>query len=104
MVCWLWPRAQLGHQGDASLPGCRPASSGSRLTALPLSHALHQLFAISGNVNKPCVVEEEMSIPLRELLEKHAGGVTGGWDNLQVCPQKQEHEKRQPHMGTADAG
>lgn len=41
-----------------------------------------KLFAISGNVNKPCVVEEEMSIPLRELLEKHCGGVKGGWDNL----------------------
>jgi NADH-quinone oxidoreductase subunit F len=27
-------------------------------------------------------VEEEMSIPLRELIEKHAGGVRGGWDNL----------------------
>src|SRR5438045_9304026 len=23
-----------------------------------------------------------MGIPLRELLEKHAGGVRGGWDNL----------------------
>ena len=23
-----------------------------------------------------------MSIPLKELLEKHAGGVRGGWDNL----------------------
>ena len=23
-----------------------------------------------------------MSIPLRELIEKHAGGVRGGWDNL----------------------
>jgi NADH dehydrogenase (ubiquinone) flavoprotein 1 len=42
-----------------------------------------KLFAISGNVNKPCVVEEEMSIPLKELIEKHCGGVTGGWDNLQ---------------------
>jgi NADH-quinone oxidoreductase subunit F len=31
---------------------------------------------------KPCVVEEAMSIPLRELLDKHAGGVRGGWDNL----------------------
>merc|ERR1711937_765035 len=41
-----------------------------------------KLFCISGNVNKPCVVEEEMSIPLRELLEKHCGGVKGGWDNL----------------------
>jgi NADH-quinone oxidoreductase subunit F len=33
-------------------------------------------------VNKPCNVEEEMGIPLRELIEKHAGGVRGGWDNL----------------------
>ena len=41
-----------------------------------------KLFQISGHVNKPCVVEESMSIPLRELLEKHAGGVRGGWDNL----------------------
>ena len=41
-----------------------------------------KLFCISGNVNKPCVVEEEMSIPLKTLIEKHAGGVSGGWDNL----------------------
>jgi NADH-quinone oxidoreductase subunit F len=33
-------------------------------------------------VNQPCNVEEEMGIPLRELIEKHAGGVRGGWDNL----------------------
>jgi NADH-quinone oxidoreductase subunit F len=41
-----------------------------------------KLFCISGHVNQPCNVEEEMSIPLRELIEKHAGGVRGGWDNL----------------------
>ncbi|HCV49568.1 MAG: NADH-quinone oxidoreductase subunit F [Rhizobiales bacterium TMED249] len=41
-----------------------------------------KLFCISGHVNKPCNVEEEMGIPLKELLEKHAGGVRGGWDNL----------------------
>ncbi len=41
-----------------------------------------KLFCISGNVNNPITVEEEMSIPLRELVEKHAGGVTGGWNNL----------------------
>ncbi|MBF0354070.1 MAG: NADH-quinone oxidoreductase subunit NuoF [Alphaproteobacteria bacterium] len=41
-----------------------------------------KLFCISGHVNKPCNVEESMSIPLRELIEKHAGGVRGGWDNL----------------------
>ncbi|MGH1417397.1 MAG: NADH-quinone oxidoreductase subunit NuoF [Hyphomicrobiaceae bacterium] len=41
-----------------------------------------KLFQISGHVEQPCVVEEEMGIPLRELLEEHAGGVRGGWDNL----------------------
>jgi NADH-quinone oxidoreductase subunit F len=41
-----------------------------------------KLFCISGHVNTPCNVEEEMGIPLKELLEKHAGGVRGGWDNL----------------------
>ncbi|WP_417453585.1 NADH-quinone oxidoreductase subunit NuoF [Kiloniella sp.] len=41
-----------------------------------------KIFSISGHVNKPCNVEEAMSIPLRELIEKHAGGVRGGWDNL----------------------
>ena len=41
-----------------------------------------KLFNISGHVNQPCTVEEEMSIPLKELIERHAGGVIGGWDNL----------------------
>jgi len=41
-----------------------------------------KLFCISGHVNNPIVVEEEMSIPLKDLVEKHAGGVRGGWDNL----------------------
>ncbi|MDJ1257449.1 MAG: NADH-quinone oxidoreductase subunit NuoF [Candidatus Midichloria sp.] len=41
-----------------------------------------KVFCISGHVNKPCNVEAEMSIPLKELIEKHAGGVRGGWDNL----------------------
>ncbi len=41
-----------------------------------------KIFCISGHVNKPCNVEEEMGISLRELIEKHAGGVIGGWDNL----------------------
>ncbi|KAI8084826.1 NADH dehydrogenase flavoprotein 1 [Halteromyces radiatus] len=48
----------------------RPRNSGTKL------------FCISGHVNNPCTVEEEMSIPLRELIEKHCGGVRGGWDNL----------------------
>ncbi len=41
-----------------------------------------KLFCISGHVNRPCTVEEEMGVPLKELLEKHCGGVRGGWDNL----------------------
>jgi len=41
-----------------------------------------KLFCVSGHVNKPCNVEEALSIPLKELLEKHCGGVRGGWDNL----------------------
>ena len=42
------------------------------------------IFSISGHVNKPCNVEEEMGIPLRDLIDKYAGGVTGGWDNLKA--------------------
>lgn len=43
-----------------------------------------KIFCLSGHVNKPCNVEESMSIPLKDLIEKHAGGVRGGWDNLQA--------------------
>lgn len=43
-----------------------------------------KLFCISGHVNSPCVVEEEMGIPMKELIDKHAGGVRGGWDNLKA--------------------
>ena len=48
----------------------RPKNSGTKV------------FCISGHVNKPCNVEEELGIPLRELIDKYAGGVRGGWDNL----------------------
>ncbi|MGE3622393.1 MAG: NADH-quinone oxidoreductase subunit NuoF [Bdellovibrionales bacterium] len=48
----------------------RPKNSGTKI------------FCISGHVNQPCNVEEAMSIPMKELIEKHAGGVRGGWDNL----------------------
>ncbi|MBY0431478.1 MAG: NADH-quinone oxidoreductase subunit NuoF, partial [Rhodospirillales bacterium] len=48
----------------------RPKNSGTKV------------FCISGHVNNPCNVEEEMGIPLKELIEKHAGGVRGGWNNL----------------------
>ena len=43
-----------------------------------------KIFCISGNVNNPCNVEEEMGIPLKSLIENHAGGVIGGWENLKA--------------------
>ena len=48
----------------------RPKNSGTKI------------FCISGHVNKPCNVEEELGIPLRELIDTYCGGVRGGWDNL----------------------
>ena len=43
-----------------------------------------KVFCISGHVERPCNVEEEMSVPLKQLIETHCGGVTGGWDNLKA--------------------
>ncbi|MFT7596182.1 MAG: NADH-quinone oxidoreductase subunit F [Paracoccaceae bacterium] len=43
-----------------------------------------KLFAITGHVNTPCVFEESMSMPVRELIDVHGGGVRGGWDNLKA--------------------
>jgi NADH-quinone oxidoreductase subunit F len=41
-----------------------------------------KLFCISGHVERPCNVEDAMSVPFRELIETHAGGIRGGWNNL----------------------
>ncbi len=80
-----------GHASDAQAggsaaraEGCVSADEpGSPLT-LPWRRggAGTKLYCISGHVNRPCTVEEELSIPLKELIERHAGGVRGGWDNL----------------------
>ena len=43
-----------------------------------------KIMSISGHVNRPCVVEEAMSIPFEELIERHCGGIRGGWDNLKA--------------------
>ncbi|MCP5369726.1 MAG: NADH-quinone oxidoreductase subunit NuoF [Rickettsiaceae bacterium] len=43
-----------------------------------------KLYCISGHVNKPCIVEEEMGISLKQLIDEYAGGVRGGWDNLKA--------------------
>jgi hypothetical protein len=66
------------------LPSLSPAFSSHFLARnltcpTPLCHLTH-----TGHVNNPIVVEEEMSITLRELLERHCGGVRGGWSNLQA--------------------
>ena len=41
-----------------------------------------RVFSISGHVNTPCNVEAELGIPLKDLINTHAGGVQGGWENL----------------------
>ena len=43
-----------------------------------------KLFCISGHVNSPCTVEEEMGISLKELIDKHANGIKGGWKQLKA--------------------
>ncbi len=41
-----------------------------------------KLFCVSGHVNQPATFEEAMSVPFKELIDKHCGGVRGGWENL----------------------
>ena len=41
-----------------------------------------KLFQLSGHINTPCTVEESMGISFKELIERHGGGIRGGWDNL----------------------
>ena len=41
-----------------------------------------KLFCVSGHVNQPATFEEEMGTPFDVLVEKHCGGIRGGWDNL----------------------
>ncbi|URK88815.1 NADH-quinone oxidoreductase subunit NuoF [Rhizobium sp. RCAM05350] len=41
-----------------------------------------KLFMVSGHVNKPCTFEDAMGTPFREMIERHCGGIRGGWDNL----------------------
>ena len=92
------PRRQEGHAAaEAAIPGqCRalwlpqPPSTMSNSIAVAPDHPSPRrrpgsprigrpnntgtkLFCLSGHVNKPCNVEEEMGIPLRELIDKHCG-------------------------------
>src|ERR687894_26618 len=66
-----WPFDLYVHHGGAWFAGLgKPNNTGTKL------------FCVSGHVNKPCNVEEEMGITFRELIDKHCGGMRGGWDNL----------------------
>ncbi|MEP2435867.1 MAG: NADH-quinone oxidoreductase subunit NuoF, partial [Roseibium sp.] len=41
-----------------------------------------KLFCVSGHVNQPATFEEELGVPFAEMMERHCGGIRGGWDNL----------------------
>ena len=41
-----------------------------------------KLFCVSGHVNNPATFEEAMSVPFKDMMDKHCGGIRGGWDNL----------------------
>uniref|UniRef100_A0A914RZK3 NADH-ubiquinone oxidoreductase 51kDa subunit iron-sulphur binding domain-containing protein n=1 Tax=Parascaris equorum TaxID=6256 RepID=A0A914RZK3_PAREQ len=70
-----------GKQGKPRLKPPFPADIG--LFGCPTTVTnVETLFCVSGHVVNPCTVEEEMSIPLKDLIERHCGGVIGGWDNL----------------------
>ena len=43
-----------------------------------------KLFCLSGHLERPCNVEEAMSIKFRQLIDDHCGGVRGGWGNLKA--------------------
>ena len=78
-------RADHGQQRRDRSPwsptSCAAARPGSPASASPTTPA-PSCSRSPATSSSPCVVEEEMGIPLRELLERHAGGVRGGWDNL----------------------
>lgn len=76
LVCLIWSGEKQRDKGESN------ALISSQGAIQNTDELVLQLFCISGHVNNPCTVEEEMSIPLKELIERHAGGVRGGWDNL----------------------
>lgn len=66
----------------SSVPAiCKRGGSWFSSIGIPGSRGT-KIYGISGHVNHPCVVEEAMGIPIKDLIEKYAGGVRGGWDNL----------------------
>ena len=61
-----------------------------------------KVYCISGHVNNPCNVEEEMGIPMKELIDRHAGGVKGGWDNLKSGDPGRLFDADDPAFGMRD--
>ncbi len=45
-----------------------------------------KLFCVSGHVNRPGVYELPLGVPLRELIDEYAGGVTGGRKIKAIIP------------------
>ncbi|CDP54226.1 NADH-ubiquinone oxidoreductase chain F [Devosia sp. DBB001] len=41
-----------------------------------------KLMCVSGHVNQPATFEEAMGVTFEEIIDKHCGGIRGGWDNL----------------------
>ncbi|WP_313593829.1 NADH-quinone oxidoreductase subunit NuoF [Agrobacterium cavarae] len=41
-----------------------------------------KLFMVSGHVERPCTFEDALGVSFKELIERHCGGIRGGWDNL----------------------
>ena len=51
-----------------------------------------KVFSISGHVNKPCNIEEALSIPMKTLIETYAGGIRGGC-LLYTSPSPRDRQK-----------
>src|SRR5918995_709740 len=74
--------AAIAEAYEAGLLGKNACGSGYDYDVYLHRGAGTKIYCVSGHVNQPCTVEDAMSIPLKELIERHAGGVRGGWDNL----------------------
>ncbi|HEY3145472.1 MAG TPA: NADH-ubiquinone oxidoreductase-F iron-sulfur binding region domain-containing protein, partial [Dongiaceae bacterium] len=73
-----------GKKGQPRLKPPFPANVGLYGCPTTVNNVGTKLFCISGHVDRPCNVEEAMGIPFRELIERHCGGIRGGWDNLKA--------------------
>ena len=65
-------------------PDFRARSESKSIGQSMISCAGTKLFCVSGQIERPCNVEEAMSITFRQLIDDHCGGVTGGWGNLKA--------------------